>query len=242
MTRHAVCAWCGPVLVVIASVGFLLAGLLPVPLSPNASISETVAFYAEHPDRVRAGFVIASVAVGLIFPLVGLITTAMLRIEKRNPLLSFVQLATGAATGVLLLIPMLLFATAAFRPDRDPQLTVTLSDLGWLLFITPIAPFMIQNIAIGAAILGDKSEAPVLPRWVGYFNLFIAFTFAPDTLPYFLKTGPFAWNGVLVFWLAFTSYAAWLIVMGLVLRHSDATITRSRAGTVSASARTPAAA
>jgi hypothetical protein len=77
-----------------------------------------------------------------------------------------VQLITGAATGVVLLVPLLLMTAISFRPDRSPELTMTLNDISWLLFITPIGPFMIQNIAIGTAILRDQRG--LLPRWVGY--------------------------------------------------------------------------
>ena len=54
---------------------------------------------------------------------------------------------------LLLLIPMLLMAVISFRPDRNPEITVTLNDIAWLLFLTPIAPFMIQNIIIGMTVI-----------------------------------------------------------------------------------------
>jgi len=213
------CAWSGPAMLALATVGFLIAGVLPKPLSPGASQAATVAFYTAHPDHVRAGFVIASLGLGLIFPLVVLITLKMMRIEGRTPLLSFIQLITGGATGVLLLIPILVMTIASFRPAQDPHVIVALSDLGWLLFITPIAPFMIQNVSIGLAVLMDRSPAPVMPRWVGYFNFCVAAMFIPDVLAFFFKHGPLAWNGILIFWLAFAAYAAFILVMGVVLRN-----------------------
>lgn len=213
-----VCAWCGPATLALTAVGFLVAGLLPVPLSPGDSTSKVVAFYRDHSTRTGAGFVSASLGLPLVLPLIGLITSQMLRIEKRSPVLSFVQTVAGAATSVFLVLPILMMAALTFRPDRDPGLTVTLNDFAWLLFITPIGPFIVQNVAIGAAILGDRSPQPVFPRWVGYLNLWIAFLFMPDILAFFFTSGPFAWNGVFVFWLAFTAYAVWLTAMGLVLR------------------------
>jgi hypothetical protein len=140
----------------------------------------------------------------------------LLRIEGRHPILTFIQLTTGAATAVLLLLPMLLMAVIAFRPDRNPELTVTLNDIAWLVFITPIAPFMIQNVAIGSAILGDPAQT--LPRWVGYMNFWVAASFLPDVLAFFFHSGPFSWRGIFVFWLALTTYSVFLIGMGLVLR------------------------
>jgi hypothetical protein len=109
-----------------------------------------------------------------------------------------------------------LMAVIAFRPDRNPEITVTLNDIAWLLFMTPIAPFIIQNIAIGTAIL--KDEAETLPRWVGYMNFWVAVSFLPDVLAFFFHSGPFSWRGIFVFWLALTTYSVFLIGMGLVLR------------------------
>lgn len=209
------CAWSGPATVVIVSIGFLLAGVLPTPLGPNSSTQEVVEFYS-HDTRVPAGLVIASLGVCLVFPLIALIGVYLARMEGRTTILTFLQLITGAATGVFLLIPLLLMAAIPFRPDRTPEVTITLNDIAWLLFITPIAPFIIQNIASGTAILSDARG--LLPRWVGYLNYGIAVSFLPDVLAFFFHSGPFAWRGIFVFWLAFVAYAVFLVAMGVVLR------------------------
>ena len=83
------------------------------------------------------------------------------------------------------------------------------------MFITPIAPFIIQNVAIGVAILNDKRQT--LPRWVAFVNFWVAFSFLPDPLAFFFHSGPFAWRGIFIFWLALTTYAIFLIVMGVML-------------------------
>lgn len=216
MTKRilSLCAWAGPATVAISLIGWLIAGVLPIPLGPNSSVDEVVDFYGH--TRVLVGMSIASVGICLVFPLIAVIGVHMVRMEGRTPILTFLQLITGAATGVLLLLPMLLMAVIGFRPDRYPELTVTLNDIAWLLFITPIAPFIIQNVAVGVAILNDRRQT--LPRWVGFVNFWIAFSFLPDPLAFFFHDGPFAWRGIFIFWLALTTYAIFLIVMGVVLR------------------------
>jgi hypothetical protein len=211
------CAWSGPATVLLASVGFFIAGVLPLPLGPSSTTAKVVNFYS-HDTRVAVGLVIATLGLCLVFPLIALIGVHMVRMEGRTPILTFLQLITGAATGVFLVMPMLLMTMITFRPDRSPELTVTLNDISWLLFLTPIGPFIIQNVAIGAAILSDRNG--ILPRWVGYLNFWVAFLFVPDILAFFFHSGPFAWNGIFIFWLAFVAYAVFLIVMGLVLRQA----------------------
>jgi len=70
----------------------------------------------------------------------------MLRMEGRTPIFTFVQFLTGAATGVCLLLPLLLMTTIAFRPDRDRELTVTLNDA--LAFFFHSGPFGWRGIVI----------------------------------------------------------------------------------------------
>jgi hypothetical protein len=209
------CAWAGPATLLVTLVGWLIAGILPIPLGSSSTTQEVVSFYG-HDTRVLSGLVISQLGICLVFPLIGLIGYFLLRIEGRRPILTFVQLVTGAATGVLLLLPMLLMAVIAFRPYRNPEITVTLNDIAWLVFLTPIAPFIIQNVVIGIAILSDRAQ--ILPRWVGYLNFWIAASFLPDVLAFFFHSGPLSWRGVLVFWLALTTYSVFLVGMGLVMR------------------------
>lgn len=209
-----VCAWCGPAAVLVSLTGFLIAGVLPLPLGASSTSQQVVDFYSN--PRVIPGLIIAQLGICLVLPLIGLIGYRMLRIEGRYPLLTFVQLVSGAVTGVCLLLPIMLMTVAAFRPDRSPELTVTLNDIAWLVFITPIAPFIIQNVVIGIAVLRDQQNQ--LPRWVGYMNFWIAASFLPDPLAYVFHGGPFAWNGIFIFWLALTTYTIFLVGMGLVLR------------------------
>jgi hypothetical protein len=222
-----VCAWAGIVGLVGALAGMLLARMLPIAPAPTDSAAEVVDYYTSNLHSIRLGLAILSVAVCSIGPLIALTTVKMLRMGLGgSPILPILQAVTGAVTYVMLMVPMIVLNVAAFRPGRDPEITQALHDLGWLLFLTPVAPFVIQNLAIAAAILSDDRPIPVLPRWLGYFNIWVGLLFLPALGAYFLKDGPLAWNGVLVFYLATVVYGAWMVAMALelrksVLRHHD---------------------
>lgn len=206
------CAWGGPAALVISSLGWLIAGVLPLPLGPADSTSEVYAFYTDHNTRLKVGLVIASLGITLMMMLVAAISVHLLRVEGRLPVLSFLQLVAGAVTAVLLLVPQLIWLAMAYRPEtHSAQFMLNLNDLSWLLFITPIAPFIVQNVAIGYAVLSDATH--VFPRWVGWANMLVAASFLPDVLAYFFFSGPFAWNGIFIFWLALTTYALFLCFM-----------------------------
>lgn len=211
-----VCGWIGPAVIAVAFAGWLIAGVLPFPLGPDDSQQKVVDFYAGG-MHVVLGIGLASLGVSLLSPLVAAISYLMDTGGPGARLLSLVQLVAGTVTAVLLFVPMLLMAIIAFRPERDPEITVMMNDLAWLLFITPIMPFIIQNLAIAVSALRDNASP--FPRWMGYLNCWIAFTFSFDVLALVVHRGPFAWNGLLIFWLALTTYSVFLLVMGLFVRH-----------------------
>ena len=74
-----------------------------------------------------------------------------------------------------------------------------------------------QWAVTGIAILQDTREQPIFPRWSGYANLWFAVLSLPSTGLYFLKVGPFAWDGMLAFWLAGGAFFGWAIIMTVVM-------------------------
>ncbi|GGL15892.1 hypothetical protein [Nocardia jinanensis] len=212
------CAMAGPAAIGIALVGWLIAGILPKPPAADLPTAELVRFYADNPAAVRTGLTISIFGISGIGVLTAAITVHLLAAEGRSPVLCFTQMVAGTVTWVLLVVPLVIMNVAAFRPDRSPELTVLLNDLAWILFIPPVAPFVVQNVAIAVVILRDRAERPILPRWVAYANLWVAFLFLPGVLSYFFKSGPFAWQGLFSFWLALSAYTAWALIMGFSLR------------------------
>lgn len=213
------CAACGfvfPLLVLLALFG---TGVLP-PQSPNHSAEQIAAWYQQDNTLKLAGFAGAAVGLGLLIPLTVAITVQMFRIEGRSPVMSLLQFAGGTFTWVITIIPMIILCAAAYRPGRDPEITQTISDLGWIMFFMGFAPFAVQDVAIAVAVLGDRSADPVFPRWVAWFNLWIAFLFIPAVVIPFFKVGPFTYRGLLAFWIPTVVYGLWAMVMAWVTRRA----------------------
>lgn len=196
----------GPLAVVVTLSGWLVAGLLPIPIGPGNE-HEIARFFLDDPTRVRVGFLLGSVGVVLMVPQLALISIHLRRMES-VPLLALVQLIAATVTVCVNMFPHLIFALAGFRADRAPADVVLLCDLAWLLLFCGIAPFMLQNIAVGIAVLRDPDQ--LFPRWVAWLSFFVALSFLPDPLAYFFTSGAFAWNGLFVFWLALTTYCLFL--------------------------------
>jgi len=59
----------------------------------------------------------------------------------------------------------------------------------------------------------------VLPRWLGWFNLWAQIIYLPGILIPYFKTGPLAWNGLLAFWIPVVVFTVWLcLITAMLLR------------------------
>jgi hypothetical protein len=98
----------------------------------------------------------------------------------------------------------------------------------------------VQCLSVTAAIFQDRSERPVFPRWLGYFNAWIAVSFVPGCLLIFFKTGPFSYQGMFVFWVPFLTFGAWILVMAWACHQAAGTdadeVPSSRAAAAQAAA------
>lgn len=175
------------------------------------------AAYAANTGAIRFGLLLAMVSAALAIPFVAVIATQMRRIEGAFPVLTFTELVAGAVAVVILLVPTVMWTAAAYRPERAPEVIQGLNDFAWLFLLMTFAPFFVQLVSIGLAVLTDRRSPPLFARWVGYFNVWVAVLFMPGALITFFKTGPFAWNGLLAFWMPLSVFLLWFVVMFVVL-------------------------
>ena len=211
------CAWSGIVAIVLFFAAFFIAHFVPPP-GPYLTQEQVAAMYQQNATGIRVGMVCMMASTMFVSPVVAVISIQMKRMEGATPILAYTQMSTGTVGIVTLLLPPIMFLITAFRPDRAPELTYLMNDICW--FMTAIAwpPFVMQYITVAIAILRDKRPQPLFPRWVGFFNIWIAVLFLPGGwLLAFFKSGPFAWNGIFTFWLPGGLFAVWFVVMLIAL-------------------------
>ena len=215
--NQSLCAWSGPLYVLLFASGMIVAGFFPPPPA-SWSAAQITALYADHPNRIMIGVLLVMAAQGLYVAFSSVVTVQLRRIEGRHSVFAFTQLALAALTPLLAIFPMTFQAAAAFRPGgHSPDVVQALSDMTWLPFVGAWFTVVPQWLVTGIVILGDSRARPVLPRWAGYANLWLAFMSIPSTGLYFFKTGPFSWTGVLSFWFAALAFFLWALVMTIVL-------------------------
>lgn len=211
--------WTLPAVALVWICAFLLFPGFTPPMSPTMSAQQVAAFYRdpEHLSRIRYSMILFNwFCVGLI-PIVILIVMQIRRMAHRTPILSYCMLSCVAGGPTLFLMANVFWLLAAFRPERNPELTQMFNDLAWVTFTTAV-PFLIaQSVILALAIYFDRQDRPVFRRWVAHFNLAVAAALVPAAFVGLAVGGPVAWNGALSFWVKNAAIAVWIVVMAVVL-------------------------
>jgi hypothetical protein len=194
-------------------VGFVFFAKWIPPLSPADSADQIAELFRARTGPILVGMVLMIVGSACYLPWTVVLADLIKEIEDRSSFLYGTQLAAGVMAAGTFFLPAMVWATAAFRPERSPEITQAMVDFGWLLFITPIAPFIVQYVTLAIAIFIDHRAEPAFPRWAAYVQLWISFTFLPAFAAYFMKQGPLAWNGLFVWWIPFVAFTAWFCIM-----------------------------
>ena len=212
--------WTLPALGAIWLAVFLLFPGFVQPMSPTMSAEEVAAFYRDPANlpRIRYSMIVFNwFAVGLI-PFLALIVMQMRRMAHRTPIFSYSIIACAAGGPTIFLMANLFWLLAAFRPERNPELTLLFNDMAWITFASQVGFLIAQSVFIALAIFLDRQPRPVFERWVAHFNLLIAAAMIPAAFVGLgMQGGPFAWDGLLTFWVRNAAIGVWIVVMGIVL-------------------------
>ncbi|MFZ0714731.1 hypothetical protein [Mycobacterium sp.] len=210
-------AWGGIVSMVILLIGmWVMAGFVPPP-GPNKSMQEIVQIYVDRNTRIKFGIIVAGAGVTLLAPWSAALSIQMRRIEGELAPLALSQALLGVMLLVEFYIPCIMWEAAAFRPKIDPGFTYRIHDLASIMFIALPWTGMLQAILLGVAILQDRRETPVFPRWVAYLSFWSALCFLPGGLNCLAKTGVLAWNGLLAWWLGLAIFGGWIFAISVCL-------------------------
>ena len=186
---------------------------LPPP-APGLTPAEVVNVYQSHATGIQIAAILQMFSIALLAAFYGGISSQMRRMEGNDRTWTYVQLGAGSMSLAPFLLCGLLWGAAALRPDRAPEITQVINDFAFLFLVAPAPPASVQFIAIGCAILGDKNPQPVFPRWFAFATFWMAILILPGTVVVMFLQGPFAWNGILGFWVPAIAFGLWANIMG----------------------------
>jgi len=214
-------AWSGILYCVLLFVGWLVvAGFFPLH-KPSAGKEEIAAFFQHDVTSIRVGMVMVMWGAAIFLPFTATIADYVSGVEGREGPLTRITTMAGYSNAMLTFYPPLYWLTAAFRPgERAADLTYLLNDIAWIQFLGGLSLVMPIFITVGVSALNDKSANPVFPRWSAFACLWGFFLMLPNQLLFFFKTGPFAWNGLIAFWIPVPCFCVLFIMFFYFLRRA----------------------
>lgn len=205
--------WAFIFMVIFGLAWWFLLGMVPPPpvtLTPT----EVAAYYTEHAFQIKLGAVIASWTSACMVPFSVVIAFQLARMEEGKPVWAVMSLVSGCLMSMFLVFPPILWGVIAFEPGRMPEITSALNQLANLTLVTTDQFYIFQMVAIWYVGLKAKPDAlAAFPRWLCWMNLWIAIIFEVGAPSFMFRTGPFAWNGLFVFWFPFVCFFGWQLVM-----------------------------
>jgi len=99
---------------------------------------------------------------------------------------------------------------AAYRPESGADVIQSWYDWSWFAFLLGWIYLAIEMVATGIVELMDHRTQPMIPRWLTWFTFFGALALLGAAGPAFFKSGPFAYHGLLAFYLPVIIWGAYL--------------------------------
>lgn len=200
-------------LLIFGFVFYALFRMVPPP-SPSLTPVEVVAFYSAHAFDIKLGAVIASVTSAFLIPFSVVLGFQLARIEEGSPVWSVLAVIGGSLTCIFLVLPPILWGVAAFTTSRPPELTALVNEIANLSLITTGQFYIFSTVPIIYVGLKAKPDPyNPFPRWVCWLTAFLTIIGETGIVAFMFKTGPFAWDGLLAFFIPFGVYFFWIFAL-----------------------------
>lgn len=209
-------ASCGFIFAVIVAAG--LEGFWPQPPRFDLSASQTAQYYVMH----QTGFWIGNtmISIGMAFLLAWTVQLGLMlwRLEGGSHAMAAVALVSLVASPILLSFDLAIFSVAAFRPaETSPDVTRALSDIAWI-GSELIWPMLAAGMALaGILILKTQGSTGAFPRYLGWFSLFDAMVEMFQIPIIFVKSGPFAADGLFAWYATVSTWGVWAIGLSFAM-------------------------
>jgi hypothetical protein len=92
-----------------------------------------------------------------------------------------------------------------------------LTDFGWLSLVTQWVLATVQMWAMAFIGLADRSDHPACARRVCWLSIWCGLSFVPASLTQYMKIGPFAWNGLLSYYIPYPAWLIWCAVISVYM-------------------------
>ncbi|MBQ6585889.1 MAG: hypothetical protein IJH83_03665 [Coriobacteriales bacterium] len=210
--------WCGIVFCVLVGIFWFGVAHFYWPVPADATAQETLQYYIDHGFAVRLGCAIGFIVAGaVICPCSTEYAYFLADIEGERPIWSIQGALGGIIIGFIVFMNGCIWCACGYRDWMSAELIQFMNDFSWFAFLCGVPFLVLQMIPAGIVILKDKAANPLLPRWLGWFSIFGGLETCGAMGPIFFQSGPFAYHGVLAFYLPAATWLVWYIIVCLYM-------------------------
>lgn len=212
ITSQKIGLWCTYVFAALTVIGWLGIAHFYSPFPADAGLEATKAWFTEeHRWGTIIGCSIFYVACGFLVPGSIQFGIMLAKIEGRWPLWSMTTAVCGIFISLIIFMNACAWIVAAYRPETGADVIQSWYDWAWFAFLLGWIYLAFEMVATGVVELMDKREVPMIPRWFTWFTFAGAASLLTAAGPAFFKSGPFAYHGLLGFYLPMAVWGSYLI-------------------------------
>jgi len=207
--------WAFPFIFAIWIVAVMMFPGFVGPMSPAMSADEVAAFYRDptNLDRIRASMILLNWFSYGVIPMLALVVVQIERMAHKSGIFAYAFLGCLCCAPVLFFTADLFWLIAAFRPERNPEITQMFNDMAWIAFSGQVGFLIIQSLILALSVYFDDQPRKIFPNWFGLFNIAAVLALAPAAFVGVSGTeGAFAWNGLFPFWIKNATMILWILV------------------------------
>jgi hypothetical protein len=211
-------AWTGPI---FFTVFFFMWGLLAQnfpPMAASTSAQDMWQHYKSLQLPISIGMSVCMVGGSCYMTFGAAVSRVMRRIEGPEGMLANLEMSGATITYCPIVVACGIWLVAAMQVDvLSPALIQTMYYLGWMVIDLAYMVTSWQIIAASIVFLRDKREKKLVPAWVSWWGYVTVASFFPVSLIPFFKTGPWAFQGLFNFWIAFPTWYIWIVSMSIYI-------------------------
>lgn len=214
--------WWGIVLAIIYGLALWLCFDMVPPKDPEWSSAQVASWYAENNTQIKWGAVIGGWTGAFMVPILAVVAVQMARVETGGAKIwSAMGLISGGLMSIPLMLPPLFWGVAAYTKDRvSPDATTIMHELGNLTLVTTDQFYVF--LWVGVSVICFRPATALVPhnpfpRWWGYLSLWITLMFEAGAFAFLPRTGPLAWDGLLVFWSPLSLFGVWISIQSFLI-------------------------
>lgn len=224
------CTW---IFTLLTVVGWLGIANFWMPVPADAGLEATHQWFAvDHKWGILIGCTLFYIAAGFLTPSSIQFGIMLSKIEGRWPVWSLTTAVCGIFISLIVFFNACAWMVAAYRPETGADVAQSWYDWAWFAFLLGWIYLSIEMISTAVVELQDTRDTPMVPRWFSWFTIAGGVAIVTAAGPAFFKSGPFAYHGLLAFYMP-------VVVWGVYL-NGNAWFMWQELGREAAGARSPA--